>query len=773
MHYHNLPDEIKQYKQWVNWRYEANLENPNGKPKKPAYVNGYKIDVTKVEQNEFMSFDQAVAQSESFDGIGFALSSRDPYAIIDLDDAAGNPSVVEKQQAIYSSFPSYAELSPSGKGLHIIVRGDVPLGVKRNWIEFYSSQRYMTMTGNIYRGLPIVDCSSELIKLYQELKDDQRSVYQTIVEDAPQLEEDTVILNRALNAENGEKFKRLYNGHWQEDYPSNSEADLAFFNIVAFYTQNREQIVRLFLASMLGKREKVRKHKGYIPYMLGKCFDRMAPKINIDAIKHDLQEKVEEAKKPKAKKQKQEESAYCISEPEPAKLVVPPGLLNEIAECIYLSSPRPVVDIALTAAIGLMSGICGRAYNISGTGLNQYLLLLANTGVGKEACAKGIGKIMNAVSQTVHTANSFIGPAEISSSQALAKYLSKTSNSFVSVLGEFGLHMHQLCSVHAPSHMVGLRKLILDLYNKSGNKDVLRSTIYSDKDKNTSEVLSPAFSILGESSPERFYEVLSEDMIYEGFLPRFSVIEYKGKRPPLNEGHEFYVPNPQFIERMAALVAYVSGKNAQSTVQHVGMNSSATEIMRGFSVYCDHQINDASKDVKRQLWSRAHMKALKMAGIVAVGINPYFPVVDENCARWAIGLVTKDVRNFVDRFDSHMIGEGEGKQLALIVKAIKQWVTLDWSKVRKTSKAGTEQMHIDKVVPYSYLHSRVHNNVSFRSDKRGSTEAIKRCVKTLIEKGELFELQKGDAVKRYQSSSLLYSVNPAILELYSDESDNA
>jgi hypothetical protein len=37
--------------------------------------------------------------------------------------------------------------------------------------------------------------------------------------------------------------------------------------------------------------------------------------------------------------------------------------------------------------------------------------------------------------------------------------------------------------------------------------------------------------MIGETTPERFYEVLDESMVAEGLLPRFLTIEYKGKRP--------------------------------------------------------------------------------------------------------------------------------------------------------------------------------------------------------------------------------------------------
>ena len=95
-------------------------------------------------------------------------------------------------------------------------------------------------------------------------------------------------------------------------------------------------------------------------------------------------------------------------------------------------------EIGLAGALGLVAGIVGRAYNISGTGLNQYVLLLAPTGTGKEAIASGIDKLMAQVIRTVPAASDFIGPGEIASAQAIIKYMSKGPTSFVSLVGEFG-----------------------------------------------------------------------------------------------------------------------------------------------------------------------------------------------------------------------------------------------------------------------------------------------------------------------------------------------
>src|SRR5690349_18475173 len=108
----------------------------------------------------------------------------------------------------------------------------------------------------------------------------------------------------------------------------------------------------------------------------------------------------------------------------------PPGLLGQIASYVYDQAPRPVVEIAVAAAIALMSAVCGRSYNVSGTGINTYLLVLARTGTGKEAMASGIDRLITAVTRGVPAAAEFIGPAEISSPQALTKYMANTSCSF-------------------------------------------------------------------------------------------------------------------------------------------------------------------------------------------------------------------------------------------------------------------------------------------------------------------------------------------------------
>ena len=90
-------------------------------------------------------------------GLGFALGAG--VGGVDLDnciDEAGR--VGDWAQAIVEALDSYTEKSPSGRGLHIIVRCDAdlrPLGANGTGVEFYPGKRYFTMTGEVTRKRPV------------------------------------------------------------------------------------------------------------------------------------------------------------------------------------------------------------------------------------------------------------------------------------------------------------------------------------------------------------------------------------------------------------------------------------------------------------------------------------------------------------------------------------------------------------------------------------------------------------------------------------------
>ena len=758
---------MRQYSSWCVWRYE---ETEGSKPAKIPYSarTGRLASVT--DDATWSSYSEAVAvatNTDLYNGIGFILSENDPYAFIDLDDpyqlnADGtykheNPAeIMAREQRIYDAFETYAERSPSGKGLHLIVKGSVPNGRRRSAVEVYSNERYMTMTGNVFRNVPIVDMNEPLNALWEQMGQGKvAAAFYAGLEHAKHSDER--IIEIASTAKNADKFHDLFvDGNWQKYYPSQSEADFALVDMLAFYSENRQQVQRLFLTSKLGQREKSRAQYR-INYMLNRCFDRMVPPVDIEGLQNQIADAIA------ASKRKQQVSVetrpVIISASKEDAYVKPPGLLGSIAQFIYEAAPRPVAEIALAGAIGFMSGIVGRSYNVSGTGLNQYVLLLAPTGTGKEAIASGIDKMMAAVLRTVPSAIDFVGPAEISSAQALAKHLSRTAPSFVSVVGEFGIALSQMSSEHAPPHLLGLRRMMLDLYNKSGEGKVLRPTIYSDKEKNVPSIEAPAFTIMGESTPERFYESLHEGLITEGLLPRFTIIEYLGKRPPSNEHHQLVMPSFELTEQLATICAHSLNLNSQNKAIHVKLTPEAKEHFDNFDRFCDAQINTSDREVRRHLWNRAHVKGLKLAALASIGLDPYAPIIGVEAARWALNIVVADVHNLMMKFDAGEIGvvNDETKQIAKLIAIIRDYMLRPWSEI-EGYKTGSVDLHANKIIPYSFLHKRLSTQSEFRNDRRGAATALKAAVKTLIERGDLSEVSRATLMASYKTHAQCYMI---------------
>ena len=241
----SIPDELKQRPQWVVWAYERRLGRDGmGKWTKPPY-NPITGEYAKSnDPNTWGTFEAAVrkAQSGRFAGIGYMFHADDPYVGIDLDhclDPLTN-TVTPEAEAIVKRLKSYTERSPGGDGLHIIVKGTLRTSHKSAVVETYSGTRYFTVTGHQHTGTPttielreaeLAAWETEYFPLPPPTKGQRVSGHHT----APALLGDAALIEKARRAGNGAKFSRLWDGDFSE-YPSQSEADLALCNHLAYWT---------------------------------------------------------------------------------------------------------------------------------------------------------------------------------------------------------------------------------------------------------------------------------------------------------------------------------------------------------------------------------------------------------------------------------------------------------------------------------------------------------------------------------------------------------
>ena len=789
MLFDNIPQELKDCPQWVCWRLE--FEPPMAKPTKPLYVaeaGRGKASVT--DKTTWRTFAQAVAapltclepclpaapiSETGYSGIGFVFSHDDEYVGIDLDDTHGDVDAYNRQQRIFQEFNSYTEMSPSGTGVHIIVKGKLPSGRRRANIELYPHARFFTMTGDVINNVPIVERQELLNLLYQQMGGDVLE-YQ-VKEEAEEIMSDEDIMATATAAQNGDKFLQLWQGDWHNDYASQSEADIALYNMIAFYSKHRLQSRRIFRQSILGQRDKAQRD-AYLDYMFVKSFDNQLPAIDTEGLRIKLDEmfakdaaaslvsepgKLQTNAKAAAPLTHNASAATLPSDgPNVNAQIFPPGLIGQIAAYFYAIAPRPVPEIALAGAIAYMAGIAGRGYNVSGTGLNQYILLLAPTGVGKDAIADGVSKLNKAVQIQVPSIIDFKGPGELVSSAGLIKWLDRKP-CVLSILGEFGKKMKEMSAPNANAHLTGLSRVLLQMYSKSGHNSEFDAMAYSDKEKNTAPIMAPSLTILGESVPESFYESLDESMIADGLLPRFMLFEYKGKRSYLNRTGRDVLPPFALVQSIADLAANCLQLSASRNVINVTFTPEAEEKFKQFDTYTTDIINETGGELYRQLWNRADLKAMKLAALQAVGENPLNPVIGIEQCLWATALVVDQINKLLAKYETGTVGQvggSEGKQISEVIRVVAGYMSSEHERYAKYG--GTFEMHKSGVVTESHIQRRLVATTCFKQDRLGPTAAIKRALKTLIEADELREMPKLQMQQQFGTGPRAYVVaNPA------------
>jgi hypothetical protein len=142
MNLNNIPEELKHLNQWV-------CTKGDSKVPKRAYMDGA---ASSTDESTWSSFDMARSSVESGynDYVGFVFNDTGIVGI-DIDDGYDEDGFMSELAAdIIGRCASYTEKSKSGRGFHILLRGDLPFKGKNNLkgVEIYKTARYFIMTGD-------------------------------------------------------------------------------------------------------------------------------------------------------------------------------------------------------------------------------------------------------------------------------------------------------------------------------------------------------------------------------------------------------------------------------------------------------------------------------------------------------------------------------------------------------------------------------------------------------------------------------------------------
>lgn len=276
--------DMKASKQWVCYR-----KIP--KKKQPGEFSKYPFNPTTGRMAEpdnsatWVTYEQAEAAYKrgEYDGIGFMFCGYMlPIMGIDFDHCV-NPETGQIDAWAWEYIKrlnSFTEYSPSMTGAHVFIIGEMPAeqkdgktihpGRKREFklsefhdgrheraaVEMYSEGRYFTVTGLQVAGLPaeIMPRQEQLQSIYDELFTKRTST--TVQPErrpsfGPMDLTDNELLDRAMQAQNGADFRRLWNGEIGSD-ADKSTADFLLCQHLAFWTgKDATRMDRLFRRSGL------------------------------------------------------------------------------------------------------------------------------------------------------------------------------------------------------------------------------------------------------------------------------------------------------------------------------------------------------------------------------------------------------------------------------------------------------------------------------------------------------------------------------------------
>jgi len=199
----------------------------------------------------------AAMRSGGYNGMGFVLTDSGLTGV-DLDHCIENDIIQPWAQDVVDRLRSYSEISPSGSGIHIIIKAQLPQGNKRRRkgpIEMYCHGRYFCVTSKHLNGTPaeIEGRQDEIEALHREIFGEREPEPPREVKCGGFDGSDEDLLSRARQARNGGKFSALYDRGDISAYDGDdSAADQALVNMLAFWCgPDPERIDRLFRQSAL------------------------------------------------------------------------------------------------------------------------------------------------------------------------------------------------------------------------------------------------------------------------------------------------------------------------------------------------------------------------------------------------------------------------------------------------------------------------------------------------------------------------------------------
>lgn len=252
----HIPAALQAIPAWLPWMPVARPGGRTGKaPAMPVEGRLRPVDYRRGGLELATAID--LAEEYGASGIGLVLMPDAPWICLDVDGEV--PDWVDTLRTLLGT-SVYAETSPSGAGVHLWLPFAGALNRHLPGLDLIN-WGFVTFTGAVWPA-PAAKASAPALLNPATGKSPDRALT------------DDQVVRRLCRARNGARAGALLGGDWT-GYPTRSEADFALVRMLRWWTQDRDQILRLMRGSGL-RREKWTEH-GYLERTVDRALNLGGP----------------------------------------------------------------------------------------------------------------------------------------------------------------------------------------------------------------------------------------------------------------------------------------------------------------------------------------------------------------------------------------------------------------------------------------------------------------------------------------------------------------
>jgi len=358
-----------------------------------------------------------------------------------------------------------------------------------------------------------------------------------------------------------------------------------------------------------------------------------------------------------------DDSDFCLA------MIPETGLLREIYEYYDSVAFRSSPIMGLAVALSLCQTIFGRKI-ATHTNLrtNDYNVVMATTGSGKEACESAITKILEQVDPKLDV----MMPADVQSGNGLMNAIA-LQPCRLWVCDEFGKILQAVLDKRGNQHLKNIGTHLLKLYGKSSGR--YTGAAHSEKIRNA--VDQPHLCVLGLTTGSTVFSAITHDDLTDGLLGRMAWWPV-AERPEADYDLVVEDPSQELIDRVKSWWQFApNGFNLADIFPKAIVMKMEADVLHRWKEH-GKAVEDrmqSESEIRAAIWARVNARAMKLALVhraarLSEPSECVGATIEAQDVNWGIKLANWLARVSCQIVQGQIVDEGLGRAKAVLSQAI-------------------------------------------------------------------------------------------------------